>query len=297
MLSIEISGIPIARQKQSPKELPAHWPSKSGKEQERRRRNPPYAKEFFLSLDVAPRFLAHERIANNHAGRSVTIRKLVGAASAAPCTSNLGRDPAMGREDHTTVIQGWLDRLHAGDDSAREKLLTSASGRLARLARKMLKGYPGVARWEQEEDVLQNALIRLDRSLRAVKPPTAKDFFGLASAQIRRELIDLARHYYGPSGLGANYSTQGSEYRATEPGPPADSTCEPSRLATWTEFHFQIEGLPDGDRELFDLLWYQGLTQAEAAAVLGASERTVNKRWIAARLRLRDALGGQLPGS
>ncbi len=62
----------------------------------------------------------------------------------------------MGREDHTTVIQGWLDRLHAGDDSAREKLLASASDRLARLARKMLKGYPGVARWEQAEDVLQN---------------------------------------------------------------------------------------------------------------------------------------------
>jgi RNA polymerase sigma factor (sigma-70 family) len=203
----------------------------------------------------------------------------------------------MGRDDHTTVIQSWLDRLHAGDDSAREKLFASASDRLARLAHRMLKGYPGVARWEQADDVLQNALIRLDRSLRAVTPLTAKGFFGLASAQIRRELIDLARHYYGPAGLGANHATTSEVEGATGLRSLAESTYEPSRLATWTEFHSEIEGLPDEDRELFDLLWYQGLTQADAAAVLGVSERTVNKRWIAARLKLRDALGAQLPGS
>ncbi len=142
----------------------------------------------------------------------------------------------------------------------------------------------------------RTALIRLERAIRTVTPSTAKDFFGLASAQIRRELIDLARHYYGPSGLGANHAIKGGGDETTELSPPAESTYEPSRLAIWTEFHSQIEGLPDSDRELFDLLWYQGLTQAEAAAVVGASERTVNKRWIAARLRLRDALGGQLPG-
>ena len=80
--------------------------------------------------------------------------------------------------------------------------------RLTRIAAKMLKGYPGVARWEQGDDVAQNALIRLDRALRAVTPPTARDFFRLAAAQVRRELIDLARHYYGPRGLGAHHATQ-----------------------------------------------------------------------------------------
>jgi DNA-directed RNA polymerase specialized sigma24 family protein len=43
------------------------------------------------------------------------------------------------------------------------------------------------------------------------------------------------------------------------------------------------------------MLWYQGLTQAEAAAILGVTERTVNSRWLAARVRLGDSLGGQLP--
>jgi RNA polymerase sigma factor (sigma-70 family) len=201
----------------------------------------------------------------------------------------------MGSDDPSTVIQGWLDRLRAGDDSARDALLASAGDRLMRLARKMLKGFPGVGRWEQSDDVLQNALIRLDRSLRAVVPPTAQDFFRLAAAQIRRELIDLARHYHGPTGLGAHHDTRGRTDGVDESGQPEDSTYDPGRLAAWTEFHARIESLPEADRELFDLLWYQGLTQAEAARVLDVSERTVNKRWVAARLDLRDALGGRVP--
>jgi RNA polymerase sigma-70 factor (ECF subfamily) len=54
--------------------------------------------------------------------------------------------------------------------------------------------------------------------------------------------------------------------------------------------------MPDDEREVFDLLWYQGLTQVEAAAVIGVTDRTVKSRWRSARLRLHEALGGQLPG-
>ncbi len=49
-------------------------------------------------------------------------------------------------------------------------------------------------------------------------------------------------------------------------------------------------------REVFGLIWYHGLTQREAAAVLDVSERTVRGRWQEARLAMRRALGGQLPG-
>ncbi len=203
------------------------------------------------------------------------------------------------RADQTTIIQGWIDRLRDGDDSARAALLDCASKRLTRLARKMLKSYPGVGRWEQTDDVLQNALVRLDRALKAVAPPTARDFFRLAAAEIRRELIDLARRYYGPEGLGKRHSTRlgmsGPDAPPPSRGEPAETTYDPVRLAAWTEFHRRIEDLPEENRELFDLLWYQGLTQSEAAQVLGITERTVNRRWIAARLSLHQALDGQLP--
>jgi DNA-directed RNA polymerase specialized sigma24 family protein len=43
------------------------------------------------------------------------------------------------------------------------------------------------------------------------------------------------------------------------------------------------------------LLWYHGLTHAQAAEILGVTERTVNRRWLAARLALSDALDGESP--
>jgi RNA polymerase sigma-70 factor (ECF subfamily) len=48
-------------------------------------------------------------------------------------------------------------------------------------------------------------------------------------------------------------------------------------------------------REVFDLVWYQGLTNAEAAEILGVSTKTVRRRWQAGCLRLHDAMAGQLP--
>jgi RNA polymerase sigma-70 factor (ECF subfamily) len=53
--------------------------------------------------------------------------------------------------------------------------------------------------------------------------------------------------------------------------------------------------MPEAEREVFDLLWYQGMTQEEAADLLGLSLSTVRRRWQAARLRLYEALGGELP--
>jgi RNA polymerase sigma factor (sigma-70 family) len=197
------------------------------------------------------------------------------------------------------LLQAWIDRLRAGDDSARAELVNSACERLRLITRKMLRRYPRVKRWEQTDDVLQNASLRLYRTLEQVAPESVRDFLRLASLNIRRELLDLVKHHYGPQGQGANYATKAdqatSDTRSSE-GPEAPAlTHEPFRLAAWTEFHQAVEGLPDEEREVFDLLWYQGLPQAEAADLLGVSDRTVKRRWQAARLHLVDALHGQLP--
>src|SRR5436305_5872475 len=113
----------------------------------------------------------------------------------------------MSDEPQSALIQGWIDRLKQGDESARSELLRCASERLTRLTRKMLRDFPGVHRWEQTDDVLQNANLRLYSALKAVTPPSARDFFRLAALQIRRELLDMARRYAGPMGLGANHAS------------------------------------------------------------------------------------------
>jgi DNA-directed RNA polymerase specialized sigma24 family protein len=47
---------------------------------------------------------------------------------------------------------------------------------------------------------------------------------------------------------------------------------------------------------VFNLIWYEQMTQEEAAAVLVVTTRTVRRRWQAARYRLTKArLGEALP--
>jgi RNA polymerase sigma-70 factor (ECF subfamily) len=202
-----------------------------------------------------------------------------------------------GASHSTTQIQLRLDRLRAGDESARDELLTIACTRLNRLAHKMLRRYHGVSRWEQTDDVLQNAALRLCRALEEVKPASVRSFINLAAVQIRRELIDLARHYEGPEGPGRlQVGRLGSDSSASPPGPPdpGTDTDDPARLADWTEFHAQVEALSESEKEIFDLLWYQGLSQAEAAVLLGVTERVVRYRWRCARVQLHQRLGGRL---
>jgi hypothetical protein len=113
----------------------------------------------------------------------------------------------MNHENQSVLIEGWIQRLKAGDDEARKELLNCACDRLTPLCRKMLRGFQPVRRWEATDDVVQNALLRLYRTLAEVQPATAIEFYRLAATNIRRELLDLAKHYYGPQGLGANYVT------------------------------------------------------------------------------------------
>jgi RNA polymerase sigma-70 factor (ECF subfamily) len=192
----------------------------------------------------------------------------------------------------TTQIQLRLDRLRAGDESARDELLSLASDRLTRLARRMLRSYPGVQRWEQTDDVLQNAAVRLCRALKDVKPASVRSFINLAAVQIRRELIDLARHYEGPEGMGRHQARGAGPHG---PGEVAAESDDPDRLAVWGEFHEAVESLSAEAREVFDLLWYQGLSQGEAAALLGVSVRVVKYRWRMARLEIHQRLGGRMP--
>ncbi len=188
----------------------------------------------------------------------------------------------------TVQLEGWLARMRAGDRAAPDELVRHVCGRLERLTRHMLRDYPGVHRWTETDDVLQSALLRLLRALQEARPKDTREFFALAAEQIRRELLDLARHYFGPLGEGARHLSANGE------GPPlyerADESLEPSRLAEWCEFHRHIAGLPEPEREVVDLIFYYGMTQAEAAAVLDVAVRTVQRRWQSALLRLHPIL-------
>lgn len=184
-------------------------------------------------------------------------------------------------------LQRCLERLQQGDETARKELLEGVCDRLSRLAHVMLRDYQRLRRWEETGDVVQNALIRLHRALETVRPATLRDFYRLATLEIRRELIDLVRHHFGPHGDGAHHRSGEQD--------PSNASLEPSRLAAWGDFHRQVETLPEEERQVFDLVWYQGLGHTKAAQVLDVHPRTVKRRWLSACLKLHEALGGELP--
>jgi RNA polymerase sigma factor (sigma-70 family) len=198
----------------------------------------------------------------------------------------------------TTELQGLIDRLAAGDPAARNELIDRACTRLRRLVRRIFPSDDRLRRVEDTDDVLNQAVVRLLRRLEAGPPPASvADFFRVAAREIRCELVDMVRHHFGPEGPAAR---EANNLVADSSGSPAlpetpTTTDEPTRLATWTEFHRQAEALPAEEREVFDLIWYQGLTQAEAAVLLGVAAITVKRRWASARLLLGKALLN-LPG-
>jgi RNA polymerase sigma factor (sigma-70 family) len=198
--------------------------------------------------------------------------------------------------DSSTQLSPLLARMQTGDATARDELFRRVIGRLEQLTRKMLHRFPGVRRWAATDDVLQSALIRLLRALEAVPPATPRDFLGLAAEQIRRELIDLARHYYGPQGTGANHASRGEAEGSRDPILAQPAPSEEPTLSAWCAFHDQVRHLPSEEREVVDFLFYQELTQDETAELLQVTKRTVQRRWQSALLKLHAALKGQWPG-
>jgi RNA polymerase sigma-70 factor (ECF subfamily) len=172
--------------------------------------------------------------------------------------------------------------MRAGDESARDELLHSIIRRFEVLARRMLHRFPQLRRWEQTDDVLQGALLGLLNALRTIRPESMRSFYNLSAVMIRRQLIDLWRHYYGPSGPGAHHHS--------DPAVPAVAPAPEDDFPDIEGVHELVERLPQDAREVFELCYYHDLSQDEVAEALGVSTRTVQRRWVAALRRLHSLL-------
>ncbi|HEY7428858.1 MAG TPA: RNA polymerase sigma factor [Gemmataceae bacterium] len=204
-------------------------------------------------------------------------------------------------DELTAVLQGQLEQAVTGDAEARQRLLELTRDRLMRHARRFLHGrYARLEPLAQTDDVVQHLYLKILRNqdrfwVNADGEPmrTLAEFFGHTSAWLRDVLCDLLRKEYGrddnrPAALplDGGPSDTGPRYE------PSSTTLDGEQLRRWTEFHEAVARLPDDLRAVFDLLWYQEMSQAEAAALLGVAVPTVKLRWMKARLQVQQALGG-----
>jgi RNA polymerase sigma-70 factor (ECF subfamily) len=195
-------------------------------------------------------------------------------------------------------LAACLERLAAADPSARDELIAIACVRMRGLAHRMLRAFPRVRRWDETDDVVQNAALRLYRALGQVVPADVRGFMGLAAVQVRRELLDLAKKHAGPESYASNHETNyqriDGEARA-KVDDASDAGESHERITRWTQLHELAASLPDDERELFHLVWYLGLKQDEAANLLGCSIRTVKRRWEEAKRLLAAAMPEGVP--
>ena len=197
----------------------------------------------------------------------------------------------MSADDEQSSLSSLLHRHKAGDREAGNAILAHCHERFKHLTRQMLRKFPSVHAWEETSDVFHNVVLRLTSALREISFDEPAGFLRLAAWHIRCELIDLSRQrrpMFVPASPGSD----------TAPDPlatKADSTDDPFNLAVWEELHTRIATLEDDVRRLFDLLYYQGLTQVEAAELLGMPLSTLKLAWQHARAKVMLALGNETP--
>ena len=198
----------------------------------------------------------------------------------------------MHEEPSIVIIQRYLDAL-PGDTAAEpvvRELLERSAGRLRVLCATFLyKSYPRLTRPPvnlEPDELLGGVVAGLLAALRTTRPPTVRRFFALANQHIRWQLLELARRLderpaaaaLPESGVAASPASSASGL-----GPDARRILE------------VIEGLPEDEREVFELVGIQGLTHAEAATVVGVSQKTVQRRLSEARLLLAERLADLRP--
>jgi RNA polymerase sigma-70 factor (ECF subfamily) len=188
----------------------------------------------------------------------------------------------------TAAVQGYLNELGGNEKATSDHVIRDLLGRAAKrlevLCGAMLRqDYPRLigSPLNLQGDELLGALVeRLIKALRETRPPTVRQFFGLANQHIRWELNDLARRLDEREAVD----------RLTGDNVPSPATSGSELTLDARRMLEAIDGLPEDLREVFSLVRIQGMSQAEAAALLEVSAKTVKRRLDRSLILLTSAL-------
>jgi len=204
----------------------------------------------------------------------------------------------MGTDQRTTAaVQGFLNELAGGApvEPVVRELLSRSAGRLHLLCSTLLfQSYPRLTRPPlnlQAEEMLSAVVERLMKAMRegqgGVRPQTVRQFFGLANRHMRWELNDMARRL----------DEQSAALGLRESGVQAPQSSGSVISINARRMLEAIENLPEEEREAFELLRIQGMSNGEAAQVLGVSESTVHRRLNRSLVLLEERLADLRPVS
>jgi RNA polymerase sigma factor (sigma-70 family) len=204
------------------------------------------------------------------------------------CEHQIVWDLKMDDVNTSAAVQEYLNELGGNPNSTADHVIRELLGRAARrlefLCATMLhQDYPRLigSPLNLQSDELLSALVeRLMKAMRETRPPTVRQFFGLANQHIRWELNGLARRLEGRETVE----------RLTGDNVPAPVSSGSELSLNARRMLGAIEGLPDDLREVFSLVRIQGMSQTEVATLLGVTPKTIKRRLDRSLILLTSAL-------
>ena len=186
----------------------------------------------------------------------------------------------------TQALIAWRSR--PGEAAACQDLWTACRERMQFLASKLLASSPQVHRWEDTDDLVQNASVRLLQALQEATIESDRHLLNLAAKKIREEFIDKLRHYGGPRSpmrqhvTSSQLGSDGGRLDLIEQAAAVGMTSA-TESDRWERFHAIVDRLPEREREVFDMAWYLGADQETIARTIGSSIPTVKRAWKSAK--------------
>lgn len=186
----------------------------------------------------------------------------------------------------TQALIAWRSR--PGDKAAEHDLWTACRQRMQFLASRLLDSSPRVRRWEETDDLVQNALVRLVEAIKGAVIESDRHLLNLAAKKIREEFIDKLRHYSGPRSpmrylaTSSQRGADGERLDLVEQAVAAEMTSA-TEADRWERFHEVVGRLPEREREVFELTWYLGADQDTIARTIDSSIPTVKRAWKSAK--------------
>jgi RNA polymerase sigma factor (sigma-70 family) len=198
-------------------------------------------------------------------------------------------------ETTTGILCNLIDRLTAGDQTARHDLIMRAYFRLEKLILLQMRNYKRLEAHMESGEVRNDVIARSMKAIDEVRFDSVCRYIRFLSMLIKRELVDRVRKIYGPRGEGANRAPainrdNPSTFHEANVDPADKSDLNPARQAEVHELYDKMNALPEELRDVVDHLYFAELTQEEAAQSLGISRSEVHRRWVRARSKLSDWL-------
>jgi RNA polymerase sigma-70 factor, ECF subfamily len=202
--------------------------------------------------------------------------------------------------DEVPPMEDLLERARGGDDDALGRLLERFRAYLTLLARvqigRRLQGKADCA------DVVQEAFLDAARQFPHFRGATEPELAAWLRQILAGQLAHLVRHYFGTQrrdvrlerdlgdDLDQSSGGLGNLALAAAQSTPSERASRREQAVLLSE---ALGGLPEDYREVITLRHMEGLTFPQVAERMGRSVDSVEKLWLRAVTRLRQAVGEQ----